>query len=59
MKMTLVLPDAVHRRAKSRASLQGISLSQFVTEALGRKLGEPSHAGQKPSMKQIGKLKRS
>lgn len=59
MKVTLVLPDAVHRRAKSRAVLQGISLSQFVTEALGKKLREPSHAGQKPSMKQIGKVKHS
>lgn len=59
MKMTLVLSDAVHRRAKSRATLQGISLSQFVTEALGKKLREPSQAGQKRWMKQIGKLKRS
>jgi hypothetical protein len=50
VKTTLQIPDAVFRRAKSRAAQQGISLRQFVTEAVEDKLrGEPW-------MRHVGKL---
>lgn len=58
MKMTVVLPDPVHRRAKSEAALQGISLSQYVTEAVEKKLLQLSFAEQKPQTKPTGKPKR-
>jgi hypothetical protein len=56
MKTTLEIPDSIFRRAKSKAAKQGISLRQFVTEALRDKLKSASIAGTRPWMKQIGKL---
>ena len=40
MKTTLELPDTLFRRAKTRASHDGVSFKQFVTEALREKLNE-------------------
>ena len=40
MKTTLELPDTLFRRAKSRASKDGITLKQFVTEAIREKINE-------------------
>ena len=57
MKTTLEIPDAVFRRAKSKAAEQGIPLRQFVTEAVEDKLKAAPAAGQKPWMKHMGKLK--
>jgi hypothetical protein len=37
MKTTIDIPDQIFRQAKARASLRGISLKQFVTEALQEK----------------------
>jgi hypothetical protein len=34
MKTTLEIPDAIFRRAKSRAAERGIPLRQFGTEAV-------------------------
>ncbi len=56
MKTTLEIPDAVFRRAKSKAAEQGIPLRKFVTDAVEDKL-KASAAGQKRWMKHIGKLK--
>ena len=56
MKTTLEIPDSIVRRAKSKAAKQGMSLRQFVTEALRDKLKQASIAGRRPWMKQIGKL---
>ena len=38
MKTTVELPDAVFRRAKAYAAVNGISLKQFFSEALEEKL---------------------
>jgi hypothetical protein len=46
VKTTLEIPDAVLRRAKANAALQGIPLQQFVTEAVEDKLrAESAGAG--------------
>jgi len=57
MKTTLEIPDALFRRAKSRAAECGIPLRQLVTEAVEEKLKVPSARDAKPWMKHIGKLK--
>jgi hypothetical protein len=57
VKTTLEIPDAIFRRAKSRAAEQGIPLRKFVTEAVEDKLKTASATGQKPWMKHMGKLK--
>jgi len=56
MKTTLEMPDAVFRRAKSKAAERGIPFRQFVTEAVEEKLKNCAHAQEKPWMKHIGKL---
>ncbi len=38
MKTTLDIPDSIFRQAKARAALRGISLRQFVTEAIEQKV---------------------
>ena len=57
MKTTLEIPDAVFRRAKSKAAQQGIPLREFVTQAVEEKLKIPIARGEKPWMKHVGKLK--
>jgi hypothetical protein len=57
VKTTLEIPDAIFRRAKSKAAEEGIPLREFVTQAVKDKL-KLSHAGaEKPWMKHVGKLK--
>lgn len=38
MKTTLDIPDDIFRQTKARAALRGVSLRQFVTEALEEKI---------------------
>ena len=57
MKTTVEIPDAIFRRAKSKAAEQGIPLRQFFTEALTAKLQTSSPNDAKPWMKHFGKLK--
>jgi hypothetical protein len=57
MKTTLEIPDAIFRRAKSRAAEQGIPLRQFVTEAVAARLQNTSPSEARPWMKHFGKLK--
>ncbi|HKM66008.1 MAG TPA: hypothetical protein VJX70_02485 [Candidatus Acidoferrum sp.] len=57
MKATVEIPDEIFRRAKSRAAEQGISLCQFVSEAIEEKLSGSASIDQKPWMKHVGKLK--
>jgi hypothetical protein len=57
MRTTIEIPETIFRRAKSKAAEQGISLRQFVTEALSEKLKKVPMTGQKPWMRHIGKLK--
>ena len=56
MKTALEMPDPVFRRAKAKAAERGISLRQFVTEAVEEKLKEPA-ADSKPWMSAVGKLR--
>ena len=56
MRTTLEIPDKVLREAKVQAALQGITLRQFVTEALREKLGAAKPTD-KPWMKAAGKLR--
>jgi len=57
MKTTLEIPDAVFRRAKSKAAAQGMPLRQFVTEAVEEKLKSDASREEKPWLKHVGKLK--
>ena len=57
MKTTLEIPDAVFRRAKSKAAERGIPLRQFVTEAVEDKLKASLAPGKQPWMKLAGGLK--
>jgi plasmid stability protein len=40
------VPDSVHRKLKSRAAMEGISLSDYV-------LREIKHAAERPTMKEL------
>ena len=57
MKTTLEIPDVIFRRAKSKAAERGISLREFVTEAVKDKLAANASTGEKPWVKHMGKLK--
>ena len=57
MKTTLEIPDAIFRRAKSKAAERGIPLRQFVTEAVEDKLKNSASTVERPWMKHVGKLK--
>jgi hypothetical protein len=57
MKTTLEIPDQIFYRAKSKAAEQGVSLRQFVTEAVEEKLGATRAVGAKLRMKHVGQLK--
>jgi hypothetical protein len=54
----LEIPDSVVRRAKSIAATRGISLREFVTEAVKDKLAAEARLDEKPLVKHMGKLKR-
>ncbi len=56
MKTTLEFPDPVFRKAKAKAAESGISLRQFVTEAVEEKLNGLS-PNEKPWMKSFGALR--
>ena len=58
MKTTLEIPDSVFRRAKAGAAERGITLREFVTEAVKEKLSAEAKAGEKPWVKHMGKLNR-
>lgn len=38
------VPDEVHRRAKARAALSGVTLSELALQALEREIGRPTAA---------------
>ena len=57
MKTTLEIPDVIFRRAKAKAGEQGISLRQFVSEAVAEKLGAKSKVGAKARLQLAGKLR--
>jgi hypothetical protein len=41
MRTTVDLPDALFRKMKAMAALQGISLKQFITRAIQVELSKP------------------
>lgn len=57
MKTTLEIPDAVFRRAKSKAAERGIPFREFVTQAVKDKLASEAKTSEKPWVKHMGKLK--
>lgn len=61
MKTTLVIPDAIFRKAKARAAERGQSLEEFVTESIQARLAANADVdlpGTPPSMTGFGGLKR-
>lgn len=56
MKITLEMPDALFRRAKSAAAERGIPLRQLVSEALAEKLAVGG-TGPTPWMASFGLLR--
>ena len=58
MKTTLEIPDSIFRRAKSAAAQRGISLREFVSEAVRDKLADRGKAADRPWMAAFGKLRR-
>ncbi len=60
MKTTLDIPDPIFRQAKARAALRGVSLRQFVSEALEEKVCGPASVRtgsvQPPWMRGFGAL---
>jgi hypothetical protein len=57
VKITLEIPDAIFRRAKSVAAARSISLDDLVTEAIKDKLATEAKAGERPWLRLLGKLK--
>jgi len=57
MKTALEIPDKIFRRAKSKAAERGMSLRQFIVEAVEEKLKTDPRGEQKPWMKHLGKLR--
>ena len=61
MKTTLELPDPLFRKAKATAAERGLSLKEFVTQALQDKLAadaKAGHAAEPAWMKGFGQLRR-
>ncbi len=60
MKTTLDIPDDIFRKVKARAALRGVSLRQFVTEAVRDKVESESSLGgcrtEPPWMRGFGAL---
>jgi hypothetical protein len=57
VKTTLEIPDAVFRKAKSRAAEQGIPVREFITRAVEEKLRVPT-LPDKPWNALAGRLRR-
>jgi hypothetical protein len=55
LKMTVEIPDSLVRRARARAAERGISLAQFVTDAVEEKL-TVRQPDSKPWMRMVGGL---
>jgi murein endopeptidase len=56
VKTTLEIPDPIFRKAKAKAAEQGVSLRQFVTDAVEEKLCTNA-GGEKPWMRSFGGLR--
>lgn len=61
MKTTIEIPDPLLRKTKSKAAERGLTLKEFVTEALQEKLAAETvrlRAGEPAWMQGFGKLRR-
>ncbi len=47
------VPETLHREAKSRAALEGISLSDLALRALEREVGRPTVAGIRARIREL------
>jgi hypothetical protein len=56
MKTTLEIPDALFRKIKATAALDGKSLKDFVTEAVKEKLAQPTRSRKEGWQAVFGKL---
>lgn len=56
MKTTLEIPDPTFRKAKATASALGISLREFVTQAVEEKLSSSRQRQDKPWLECAGEL---
>ena len=56
MKTTLEIPDPTFRKAKATASALGISLREYVTQAVEKKLSHGSRPPGKPWLECAGEL---
>ena len=57
MKTTLEIPDELFRMAKATAASSGVSLKNFITEALQSKLAANSSTASKPWVKHYGSMR--
>jgi len=57
VRITIEMPDQVHRDAKARAAELGMPLHQFVTEAVKERLQRHPSLKGKPWMKSFGGLR--
>ena len=57
MKTALDIPDPILSRARAQAAHRGLSLRQFVTEAVEEKSRASSRVKEKPWMRMVGKLR--
>jgi hypothetical protein len=53
MKTTLEIPDDLFRKAKAQAASRGISLKQFVNEALSERVRGPGRPSNRPAWRQL------
>ena len=49
MRVTLEIPDATHQRAKVAAAQEGVTLGQFVTEAVRKETARIGRINKKES----------
>ena len=57
VRITVEIPDSVHRRANAGAAGRGDPLGQFVTEALVEKLRGECRTTDKPWLASVGRLR--
>lgn len=57
MRLTIDVPDPIHQRAKAKAAELGISLRQFVLEAVTETLGPQVTRNRAARLKWAGQLK--
>lgn len=57
MKTTIEIPDALFREAKAAAQYRGVSMKEFLAEAVRAELRRKTAVSAKPWMKAFGSLR--